>query len=73
VIAAAGLLKIPELARPEMRDAVGPTMAGSLAARIAAFAAVRFLTRYFHTRTLTPFAAYCVLAGGACPGYFALT
>jgi undecaprenyl-diphosphatase len=72
VIAAAGLLKIPELARPEMRGAVGPTVAGSVAAGLAAYVAVRFLTRYFHTRTLTPFAWYCVLAGGACLADFAL-
>jgi undecaprenyl-diphosphatase len=26
---------------------------------------VRYLTRYFQTRTLTPFAIYCVLAGAA--------
>jgi undecaprenyl-diphosphatase len=26
---------------------------------------VRFLTRYFHTRTLTPFAVYCTVAGAA--------
>jgi undecaprenyl-diphosphatase len=24
---------------------------------------VRFLTRYFETRTLTPFAVYCLVAG----------
>jgi undecaprenyl-diphosphatase len=24
---------------------------------------VRFLTRYFETRTLTPFGIYCLLAG----------
>ena len=24
----------------------------------------RFLTRWFHTRTLTPFAIYCLVAGG---------
>jgi undecaprenyl-diphosphatase len=26
---------------------------------------VRYLTRYFQTRTLTPFAAYCAAAGAA--------
>jgi undecaprenyl-diphosphatase len=30
---------------------------------VAAYLAVRFLTRYFHTRTLTPFAIYCIVAG----------
>jgi undecaprenyl-diphosphatase len=27
---------------------------------------VRYLTRYFETRTLTPFAVYCLIAGGVC-------
>jgi len=30
---------------------------------ISAYAAVRYLTRYFQTRTLTPFAVYCSAAG----------
>jgi undecaprenyl-diphosphatase len=32
-------------------------------AGLAAYASVRFLTRYFTTRTLTPFAIYCLIAG----------
>jgi len=40
---------------------------GSLASFISAYAAVRYLTRYFQSRTLTPFAAYCCLAGLASP------
>jgi undecaprenyl-diphosphatase len=38
-------------------------LVGSLASFVAAYLAVRFLTRYFETRTLTPFAIYCTLAG----------
>jgi undecaprenyl-diphosphatase len=72
VILAAGLLKLPELARPEMRDAVGPTIVGSIVAGVGAYLSVRFLVRYFETRTLTPFAIYCVLAGLGCLGYFTL-
>lgn len=71
-IAGAGLLKLPELARPEMHDAIGPTIVGSVIAGVAAYLSVRFLVRYFETRTLTPFAIYCVLAGLGCLGYFAL-
>jgi undecaprenyl-diphosphatase len=33
---------------------------------------VRFLTRYFHTRTLTPFAIYCVVGGLGSLGYLTL-
>jgi undecaprenyl-diphosphatase len=63
VIAAAGLLKVPELARPEMHGAVGPTLVGSLVAGIGAYLSPRVLTRYFHTHTLIPFAVYCLVAG----------
>ena len=31
---------------------------------MAAYAAVRWLTRWFETRTLIPFAVYCLAAGG---------
>ena len=38
-------------------------MAGSILSGIGAYVSVRFLVRYFQTRTLTPFAIYCVLFG----------
>jgi undecaprenyl-diphosphatase len=63
VIAAAGVLKLPELAGPEGRGILGPVLAGSLVAGIAAYVSLRFLTRYFETRTLNPFAIYSVCAG----------
>jgi undecaprenyl-diphosphatase len=40
-------------------------LAGSVASFASAYLAVRYLTKYFHTRTLTPFAIYCVAAGVA--------
>ncbi len=65
VILAAGLLKLPDLAG-HLGDGIrGQVLAGSLASGIAAYASVRFLTRYFTTRTLTPFAVYCLVAGAA--------
>lgn len=73
VIAAAGLLKIPELASPEMQGAIGPTIVGSIVAGVGAYFSVRFLVRYFETRTLTPFAIYCVVAGLGCLAFFTLT
>ncbi|KDO10714.1 UDP pyrophosphate phosphatase [Amycolatopsis mediterranei] len=63
VILAAGVLKIPDLFGPLGTGIHGQVLAGSAASFISAYLAVRFLTRYFHTRTLTPFAIYCVLAG----------
>jgi undecaprenyl-diphosphatase len=72
VIAAAGVLKIPDLARPELHSAIGPTVAGSIVAGVGAYLSVRFLVRYFQTRTLRPFAIYCVVAGLGCLAYFTL-
>lgn len=63
VILAAGLLKIPELFGPEGQGIGGQVLVGSLCAFVAAFAAVAFLARYFHTRTLFPFVVYCLAAG----------
>jgi undecaprenyl-diphosphatase len=63
VILAAGLLKLPELAGPEGNGILGQVFAGSLVAGVAAYLSLRFLTRYFHTHTLVPFAIYCTLAG----------
>ncbi|WP_043511513.1 MULTISPECIES: undecaprenyl-diphosphate phosphatase [unclassified Actinoplanes] len=63
VIAAAGVLKLPELAGPAGHGIAGPVLAGSLVAGVAAYVSLRFLTRYFETRTLNPFAIYCVVAG----------
>jgi undecaprenyl-diphosphatase len=65
VIAAAGVLKLPELAGPEGHGILGPVLAGSVVAGVAAYVSLRYLTRYFETRTLNPFAIYCVIAGVA--------
>ncbi|HEX7661084.1 MAG TPA: undecaprenyl-diphosphate phosphatase [Pseudonocardiaceae bacterium] len=63
VMLGAGLYKVPELLQPGMRASLGPVLLGSLLAGIAAYVSVRFLTRYFETRTLYPFAIYCIVAG----------
>jgi undecaprenyl-diphosphatase len=65
IILAAGVYKIPELFGPLGAGIGGQVLAGSIASFVAAYLAVRFLTSYFETRTLTPFAIYCALAGGA--------
>jgi len=65
IILAAGVYKIPELFGPLGAGIGGQVLAGSIASFVAAYFAVRFLTSYFETRTLTPFAIYCALAGGA--------
>ena len=65
IILAAGVYKIPDLFGPLGAGIGGQVLAGSIASFVCAYLAVRFLTRYFQTRTLTPFAVYCALAGGA--------
>ena len=63
VILAAGVLKIPDLFGPLGEGIHGQVLAGSVASFVTAYLAVRYLTRYFETRTLTPFAIYCTVAG----------
>ena len=70
IILGAGVYKLPDLSGPLGNGIRGQVIAGSVAAFVAALISVKFLTRYFETRTLTPFAIYCVLMGGACIIYF---
>jgi undecaprenyl-diphosphatase len=65
IILAAGVYKIPDLFGPLGTGIGGQVLAGSVASFVCAYLAVRYLTRYFQTRTLTPFAIYCALAGAA--------
>ena len=66
VILAAGVLKIPDLFGPLGAGIRGQVVAGSVVSGVAAYVSVRFLTRYFETRTLTPFGIYCLVVGGLC-------
>lgn len=71
VIALAGLFELPDLAG-HLGDGVrGQTLAAAACAGVTAWLSVRFLVRWFQTRTLWPFGIYCVLAGIACTAYFA--
>jgi len=66
VILAAGLLKLPSLAGPAGPAGAGiqgQVLVGALVAGGAAYVSLRFLTRYFATRTLLPFAVYSLIAG----------
>ena len=55
---AAGVYTIPDLFGSLGNGVCGQTFAGAVAAFCAAYLALRFLERYFRTRTLTPFAIY---------------
>jgi undecaprenyl-diphosphatase len=71
IILAASALKLPDLFGAEGEGIRGPALVGALAAGAAAYLAVRFLLRYFETRTLWPFGAYCLAAGAAALAYIA--
>jgi undecaprenyl-diphosphatase len=66
VILAAGVLKLPSLAGPAGAGIHGQVLVGSVVAGLASYVSVRWLTRYFETRTLTPFAIYSLVAGVVC-------
>jgi undecaprenyl-diphosphatase len=63
IIAAAAALKLPMLLASRNAPAIEAAAIGASCAAIASYLSVKFLTSYFRTRTLTPFAVYCLLAG----------
>jgi undecaprenyl-diphosphatase len=63
VILAAGALKVPDLTGPLGAGIRGQVLAGSVAAAATSLLAIVFLARWFRTRTLTPFAVYCLAFG----------
>ena len=63
VIFAAGVLKVGDLFGPLANGIRGQVLVASILSGVGAYVSVRFLIRYFQTRTLTPFAIYCVVFG----------
>ncbi len=63
VILAAGVLELPKLTGPLGHGIHGQILLGSVLSGVGAYLSVRFLMRYFQTRTLTPFAVYCFVFG----------
>ncbi|HEY2056632.1 MAG TPA: undecaprenyl-diphosphate phosphatase [Solirubrobacterales bacterium] len=64
VILAAGVLKVPSLFGSAGEHIHGQVAVGFVVCGIAAYISVRYLVRYFEQHTLTPFAIYCLIAGG---------
>src|SRR5271166_6374390 len=65
IILAAGVVKLPDLLG-HLGDGIrGQAVVACLSAAVTAYFTVAFLVRYFKTRTLIPFAVYCLLFGGA--------
>ena len=71
VIFAAGVLKLPILAGSAGAHIHGQVVVGALLAGVAAYVSVRWLTHWFETKTLTPFAIYSLVAGAICIVVFA--
>ncbi|MEI8249475.1 MAG: undecaprenyl-diphosphate phosphatase [Candidatus Taylorbacteria bacterium] len=63
IIFAAAVLKLPELVQAGNIGAIGPIIVGSIASALTAYGAIRFLSHYFKTKTLKPFAWYCIAFG----------
>jgi undecaprenyl-diphosphatase len=66
VILAAGLLEVPKLFAPQAHLVLLEAVFGGIAAGLAAYVSVAFLTRYFRSNDLRPFGWYCVAMGAFC-------
>ena len=65
VILAAGPTRSPTSSAPTARRP-WPVLVGSIVSGLAAYVSVRFLVRWFTTRTLTPFGIYSLVFGAFC-------
>ena len=70
VIAAAGLLKVPDLTGSLGKGIHGQILVGSVLSFVTAYLSVRFLTRWFQVRSLRPFGIYSLVVGIGCLLYF---
>jgi undecaprenyl-diphosphatase len=60
IILAAGIYKLPSFLSTSSSTIIGPILAGSLVAGVAAYFSVRFLDKYFQNKSLRPFGYYCI-------------
>ena len=63
VILGASVVKLPELFTTDTRLALGQIFVGSIVSFFATYVSVTFLVRWFKTKTLYPFAIYCLVFG----------
>jgi undecaprenyl-diphosphatase len=61
----AGIYKLGDLTGPLGAGVRGAAVIAAVAAAVTAIVTVHFLTKYFKTKTLTPFGIYCVVFGAA--------
>jgi undecaprenyl-diphosphatase len=72
IIGAAAVLKLPHFLLHIHSYPAGPIFVGALFAAIGAYLSVKFLLKYFKTKTLNPFAIYCILVGVGSTAFFFL-
>jgi len=65
IILAAGIFKLPDLLGHLGNGIRGQAAVACVSAAVTAFFTVRFLVGYFKTKTLIPFAVYCLVFGFA--------
>jgi undecaprenyl-diphosphatase len=76
IILGAGVIKLPDFFSTLDAGVRGQILVGGIAAAIGAYIAVKYLDKYFQTKSLRPFAVYCLSAGvvllllGAVRGHF---
>jgi len=63
VIVGAAIVKLPELFTSDAMQLLGQILVGSLVSFVATYFSVSFLVRWFKTKTLYPFAIYCLVFG----------
>jgi undecaprenyl-diphosphatase len=63
IILAAGIVKLPDLLGHQGDGIRGQALVACVVAAVTSVFTVAFLVRYFKTRTLVPFAVYCLLFG----------
>jgi undecaprenyl-diphosphatase len=63
VILGASVVKLPELFTTDTRLVLGQIFVGSIVSFFATYVSVTFLVRWFKTKTLYPFAIYCLAFG----------
>ena len=63
VIVGASIVKLPELFTTDAKELLGQILVGSIVSFIATYISVNFLVKWFKTKTLYPFAIYCLIFG----------
>ena len=63
VIVGASIVKLPELFTTDAKELLGQILVGSIVSFIATYISVTFLVKWFKSKTLYPFAIYCLLFG----------